>query len=83
MVKAAVFLAGVAAADELAITWSDCGAKHAKTNKITPSSLPLGSETEIIGSGTVDEDVTGGTYDSSQGPRKLRILLGVFCNRRH
>jgi len=57
-------LFAAASAAELDITWSDCGAKHATTKNIQPSKLPLGEETEIIGSGTVDEDVTGGTYDT-------------------
>jgi len=60
---ALVSFLGVAAASDLAVTWSDCGAKHAKTTDIQPSLLPLGSKTALTGTGTVDEDVTGGTYD--------------------
>jgi len=56
-------LASAVAASELSLTWSDCGAKHAKTTDVQPASLTLGQETAITGTGTVDEDITGGTYD--------------------
>jgi len=52
-----------AAMADLAITWSDCGAKHATTTDVQPTSLPLGAATAITGTGAVDEDITGGTYD--------------------
>merc|ERR1712166_905922 len=51
------------AASELTLTWSDCGAKHAKTTDVSPASLTLGKETAITGTGTVDEEISGGTYD--------------------
>merc|ERR1712166_332023 len=56
-------LASAAAASELSLTWSDCGAKHAKTTDVSPASLTLGKETAITGTGTVDEEISGGTYD--------------------
>lgn len=56
-------LASSAAAAELALTWSDCGAQHATTTDIQPTSLTLGQETAIIGTGTSDKEVSAGTYD--------------------
>jgi len=56
-------LASAVAADTLTLTWSDCGAKHATTTDVQPTSLTLGQETAITGTGTLDEDLTGGTYD--------------------
>lgn len=52
------------AGGNLALTWKDCGAKHAKTTDVQPTTLALGQETEITGAGTVDEDVSGGTFDA-------------------
>jgi len=56
-------LASAVVASDLSLTWSDCGAKHAKTTDVSPTTLTLGTETAITGTGTVDEDITGGTYD--------------------
>jgi len=60
--KASSILA-VAAADSLSLTWSDCGAKHAVTKDVQPSSLTLGADTAITGTGSLDKAVSGGTYD--------------------
>jgi hypothetical protein len=60
--KASSVLA-VAAADSLSLTWSDCGAKHAVTTDVQPSSLTLGTDTAITGTGNLDKAVSGGTYD--------------------
>jgi len=65
--KACVFaslIAGVAAGGSLKLTWSDCGAKHAKTTDVQPASIALGAETEITGKGAVDEDVSAGSFDA-------------------
>ena len=53
-----------AAGGTLALSWKDCGDSktHAKVTAVTPSSITLGAKTTISGSGTVDEDVTGGTF---------------------
>ena len=52
-----------AAAAEPSLTWSDYGTKHAKTTDVFPSSLTLCKETASTGTGTLDEDLTGGSYD--------------------
>jgi hypothetical protein len=56
-------IVAVVAADSLSLTWSDCGAKHAVTKDVQPSSLTLGADTAITGTGSLDKDVSGGTYD--------------------
>jgi cathepsin B len=66
--KASIFASVVATASaggSLAITWSDCGSAstHGKTTDVKPDSLPLGAETAITGTGTLDKVVSGGTYD--------------------
>jgi len=60
--KASSILA-VVAADSLSLSWSDCGAKHAKTTDVQPTSLTLGADTAITGTGNLDKAVSGGTYD--------------------
>jgi hypothetical protein len=60
--KASSILA-VAAADSVSLTWSDCGAKHAVTKDVQPSSLTWGEDTAITGTGSLDKAVSGGTYD--------------------
>jgi cathepsin B len=66
MKTAVVFaLVGSAAAGSLGITWSDCGSSstHAKATDVQPTSLPLGADTAIKGTGTLNKQVTAGTYD--------------------
>merc|ERR1719181_1525958 len=48
----------------LDLTWSDCGDAdtHVKVQKLVPSTLTLGEETPVVGTGALDEDVTGGSY---------------------
>ena len=46
----------------LKLNWSDCGAKHGKVTGLSPTTLALGQETAVIGSGNVDEAVTGGKF---------------------
>merc|ERR1711976_297525 len=41
----------------------DCGAQHAVTKDVQPTTLVLGTETAITGTGSLNKDVTGGTYD--------------------
>jgi len=61
----ATCVAAVAAGGELALTWSDCGdaSTHGKTTEIQPTSLVLGVDTAISGSGDVDKQISGGTFD--------------------
>jgi cathepsin B len=54
---ASAFVAGVEAGT-LAVTWKDCGAKHAKVTDLKPTSFKTGTTAQLVGSGTTDEDVT-------------------------
>jgi len=47
----------------LKLSWSDCGAAHGKVTGISPNTLTLGTKTTVTGSGSVQEDVTGGTFE--------------------
>merc|ERR1712046_194079 len=42
----------------LAITWEDCGAKHATVTDVQPTTVTIGATETIQGTGTVDEDIT-------------------------
>ena len=46
----------------LDVTLSDCGAKHAKVDSLAPLTIKTGGTTTLVGSGIVDEDVTGAKY---------------------
>ena len=68
---------GVAGAAELALTWTDCGdsSTHAKITGLTPSSITTGKKARISGTGIVDTDVTGATYDL-----EMKTMVGtVSC----
>ena len=57
----------LAAADAatLAITWSDCGAKHATVTDLQPTSVHTGATETVTGTGTVDEDVTSAKFTAT------------------
>merc|ERR1712224_846621 len=57
----ATTLFAAANATNLALTWSDCGGA-AKITSVTPSSVPLGTKTEITGTGNTPVTVTGGSF---------------------
>jgi len=52
-----------ASADSLSLSFKDCGAKHAVTKDVQPTTLELGADTAITGTGSLDKEVSGGTYD--------------------
>jgi len=49
----------------LAITWEDCGdtSTHGKVTDLEPKSITIGQPGTMTGTGTVDEDVSGGTFE--------------------
>merc|ERR1719486_1838445 len=50
----------------LKLDWKDCGdaSTHTKITDFTPSTLSLGTQTTMAGTGAIDEDVTdGATFD--------------------
>jgi cathepsin B len=64
--KAALFasvLSTAAAGGSLSLSFKDCGAKHATTTDVSPTTLALGEDTAITGTGDLDKAVSGGTYD--------------------
>jgi len=63
--KSAMLLAPLALAEggSLKLAWKDCGAAHGKVTGLSPLSLPLGQTTTVTGTGTVDEAVSGGTFE--------------------
>jgi len=66
MVKIAlVSYLAAAEAGKLAVTWSDCGAKHAKVTDLQPTSVATGTTEALVGSGTVDEDVTKAKFTAT------------------
>merc|ERR1719428_538641 len=62
-VKASTILAVASAADSLSLSFKDCGAQHAVTQDVQPTTLQLGADTAITGTGSLDKTVSGGTYD--------------------
>jgi cathepsin B len=60
-------VAGLATAEAatLAVTWSDCGAKHATVTDVQPTTIHTGATETITGTGTVDEDVTSAKFTAT------------------
>jgi cathepsin L len=63
-VLAASVLATAEAAT-LAVTWSDCGAKHATVTDVQPTTIHTGATETLTGTGTVDEDVTAAKFTAT------------------
>jgi len=57
--------ADVSQAGTLAVTWSDCGAKHATVDDLNPTSIKIGGTTTLTGTGTADEDVTSAQFTAT------------------
>jgi cathepsin F len=60
-------LAGLATAEAatLAVTYEDCGAKHASVTDLQPTSIHTGRTETVTGTGTVDEDVTSAHFTAT------------------
>merc|ERR1712151_982731 len=54
-----------AEAGTLAVTWSDCGAKHATVTDLEPTIIQTGTTETLTGTGTVDEDVTSAHFTAT------------------
>jgi uncharacterized protein YkwD len=63
LVAASLFVA--VEAYTLAVTWEDCGAKHAKVTDLQPTSIQTGTTETLTGTGTVDEDVTSAHFSAT------------------
>merc|ERR1712046_478890 len=53
------------ASSDLKLTWQDCGdaSTHAKITGFTPGSLTTGQTASMVGTGNLDEDVAGASFD--------------------
>merc|ERR1712188_202672 len=58
-------LAALATASQLKLAWTDCGdsSTHTKITSFTPSSITTGQKATMTGTGNLDEDVSGATFD--------------------
>jgi len=54
-----------AEAATLAVTWSDCGAKHATVTDLQPTTIKTGKTETVTGTGTVDEDITTASFTAT------------------
>jgi len=76
MISKTAILFTVAAADDLA--WSDCGdaTSHAHITDLAPLTLPAGQTTHMVGTGTLDSDQDGGTFQFAAKVLGVPILKG-------
>merc|ERR1712178_378653 len=49
----------------LNLTYKDCGSKHGKVISMSPTSFSTGTEVTIMGTGTIDEDVTAASLKAT------------------
>jgi len=49
----------------LAVTWKDCGAKHATVTDVEPKTIHTGATETLTGTGTTDEDVTSAQFTAT------------------
>jgi len=49
----------------LNLTYKDCGSKHGKVTGMSPTSFSTGTEVTIMGTGTIDEDVTSASLKAT------------------
>jgi hypothetical protein len=61
---ASAFVAS-AEAGTLAVTWADCGAKHATVTDLEPTTIQTGSTETLTGTGTTDEEVTAAHFEAT------------------
>merc|ERR1711862_19512 len=66
MAKFAAALIATVEAGTIAVTWSDCGDSdtHGKVQDLQPTSIETGTTAQVVGTGTLDEDITGGTFSA-------------------
>jgi len=69
----------------LALRYEDCGDadSHVKITGLSPSTLTIGRKTTITGTGVVDEDVVGGTFEAHMGLSKGLVLLDCSGDAAH
>ena len=84
MLLGASAAAVAAAGGQINIAWKDCGDAdtHGKTTSLEPSTATLGEKTSIVGKGSVDEDISGGSFELTVSVPILGKLLdhtGDIC----
>merc|ERR1711862_21952 len=57
----------------LAVTWSDCGAKHATVTDLSPTTIQTGTTETLIGTGTVDEEVTSAHFTATVSASGVKL----------
>merc|ERR1712203_1054826 len=70
---AAATLFAVAEAGTLAVTWSDCGAQHAKVTDLEPSTINTGSTETLTGTGTLDKEVTAAHFSAKVSAKGVQL----------
>merc|ERR1719440_1739268 len=69
-------------ASSLKLSWSDCGAAHGKLSTLSPESVTLGQTTTVTATGSVDEAVTGGTFEIDLKASILsKTFTGDLCSQ--
>merc|ERR1712050_689874 len=66
----------------LKLNWKDCGdsSTHGKVTGLTPDTLTLGQKTTTTGTGTIDEAVTGGSFNIKVNAGILKqTFTGDIC----
>jgi len=63
------FVSGAVAAGDLAITWNDCGSatSHGHITDVHPTVISIGGDGSMTGTGTVDKEITGGSFSIVAG----------------
>merc|ERR1712050_236465 len=51
------------AGGQVKLGWTDCGSAHGKAMGLSPDTITLGATTSVIGSVSVDEVVSGGSFE--------------------
>merc|ERR1712203_1255781 len=70
---AAATLFAVAEAGTLAVTWSDCGAQHAKVTDLEPTTIDTGSTETLTGTGTLDKEVTSAHFTAKVSAKGVQL----------
>jgi len=57
-------LSATVSATDLKLSWEDCGdaTTHVKIQSFSPSTITLGQSSTMVGTGSLDEDVAGATF---------------------
>merc|ERR1712113_1185019 len=70
--------ASFALASAVDLKWTDCGdsSTHVKITDLEPTSVKVGGKTTLTGTGTLDQDESGGTFDFKAKLGPIQVLKG-------